>query len=367
MENINLENVLNLMNSVDIDSDLASNEGSPAPLGRKCKKGTVQEKIETARGFLSSMLNKDPKETDEDKEKSLMTVVNSIVKVVSKVWDTVTEQGKEIRNILEKLTSEKTQRDILLDEIQKRYDELEARTKQDKEDLETKARQTKEELEAQTKHDRDALEVKTNQAIEEVNSLIKENSDEHRKEVEKRIEFLEKQCDEGRQREMKGTLIVSSPGRGRRTEAVIKTVHWSDNDTWGPEADIDMVLRMVHEKTGVRIPFMDVAACHRIGKWESHSFVLKIWNRKPFSAWEFLTEAMLTGKHFSRQNIFINFMLTPRRTEISKQVRKAKVDQKLQKYSIDQNGKIFVKKLGEDKDWYQIFCLDDIEKYAKKD
>ena len=51
------------------------------------------------------MLNKDPKEMDEDKEKSLMTVVISIVKVVSKVWDTVTEQGKEIRNILEKLTS----------------------------------------------------------------------------------------------------------------------------------------------------------------------------------------------------------------------------------------------------------------------
>ena len=113
MANINLENVLNLMNSVDIDSDsdLASNDGSPAPLGRKCKatsaKGTVQEKIETARGFLASMLNKDPKETDEDKEKSLMTVVNSIVKVVSKVWDTVTEQGNEIRNNMRSLLVKK--------------------------------------------------------------------------------------------------------------------------------------------------------------------------------------------------------------------------------------------------------------------
>jgi hypothetical protein len=114
MENINLENVLNLMNSVDIDSDsdLASNDGSPAPLGRKCKKatsakGTVQEKIETARGFLASMLNKDPKETAEDKEKSLMTVVNSIVKVVSKVWDTVMSKEKRSETYLRSLLVKK--------------------------------------------------------------------------------------------------------------------------------------------------------------------------------------------------------------------------------------------------------------------
>ena len=82
-----------------------------------------------------------------------------------------------------------------------------------------------------------------------------------------------------------------------------------------------MVLRLVYEKYGVRIPWTDVSACHRFGKKENNSFVLKIWNRKPFTAWEMLTKAMLAGKETSRQNIFVNFMLTNRRTEMSKMVR----------------------------------------------
>ena len=283
----------------------------------------------------------------------MTTVINSIVKTLSRVMDSVAKQGKELKKIVDDLAKEKTQKDKLLEEIQKKYDALEARTKQDKEEL---ADQINEEIDAMTNH-----------ANNEVASLIKEQSDKHAKEIKNKIEYLENQCDEARQREMKGTLIVSSPGRGKRTEAVIKTVSWDNNNTWGPEAELDMVLRMVYEKTGVGIPHRDVAACHRVGKWENHSFVLKIWNRKPFSAWEMLTEAMLTGKHFSRQNIFINFMLTPKRTEISKQVRKAKIDQQIQKYSVDQNGKIFVKKIGEDKDWHPIVSLEEIEKLAKKD
>ena len=108
-----------------------------------------------------------------------------------------------------------------------------------------------------------------------------------------------------------------------------------------------MVLRLVYEKYGVRIPWTDVSACHRFGKKENNSFVLKIWNRKPFTAWEMLTKAMLGGKETSRQNIFVNFMLTTRRTEMSKMVRQLKKDNLIQKYSVDQNGKIYVIKNGE--------------------
>ena len=75
-----------------------------------------------------------------------------------------------------------------------------------------------------------------------------------------------------------------------------------------------MVLRMVEEKTGVRIPWCDVVACHQIGKRENHSFVLKVGNRQPFSGWEALTAGMKNGKNFNRHNVFINFMLTSKRT-----------------------------------------------------
>ena len=97
---------------------------------------------------------------------------------------------------------------------------------------------------------------------------------------------------------------------------------------------MDMVLRLVYEKYGVKIPYTDVSACHRFGKYENHTFVLKIWNRKPFSAWDMLSKAMLSSKESSRLNIFVNFMLTARRTELSKKVRQAKKDKYITKYSV---------------------------------
>ena len=150
------------------------------------------------------------------------------------------------------------------------------------------------------------------------------------------------------------------------TEAIPRNVHWEDDDTYGPESELEMVLRMVHEKTGVWIPYSDVAACHQFGKYENHSYVLKIWNRKRYSPWDRLAWAMLTGKGFSDRNVFINFMLTAKRTEISKIVRQAKKDRHIAKYSVDQNGKIFVKKIGDDNKFYPVLCADDVEKLSKR-
>ena len=160
---------------------------------------------------------------------------------------------------------------------------------------------------------------------------------------------------------MKGTLIISSPERGQiRTEAEHRRREWQDG-SYGVESDLDMVIRMVYEKTGVWIPYTDVSGCHRFGKARSLSYVLKIWNRKQHSAWEELSWMMLTGKGYYDKNIFINFMLTARRTELSKQVRMAKKDRKIAKYSIDQNGKIWVKKTGTEKDFFTVSCIEDLE------
>ena len=89
--------------------------------------------------------------------------------------------------------------------------------------------------------------------------------------------------------------------------------------------------------------------------------MLKIWNRKPFSAWELLTKAMLSGKEVSRLNIFVNFMLTAKRTEMSKMERQAKKDNLIQKYSVDQNGKIYIIKNG-DNSYEEVKSIADIEK-----
>ena len=164
---------------------------------------------------------------------------------------------------------------------------------------------------------------------------------------------------------MKGTLIISSPETEQlRTEAIARRQQLDEN-TFGKESELDMVLRMVHDKTGVWIPYEDVSACHRFGKAKSNSFVLKVWNMKSYSAWDDLSWGMRTGKGFSNKNIFINFMLTARRTELSKQVRQAKKDKLIGKYSIDQNGKIFVKPLGSNTNFKLVSCADDLNKLKK--
>ena len=302
--------------------------------------------------------------TDES-GKSVGTVINCLVKVVSGLYKSLADQGKQIKEIFEELSDEKKTRESLLGELQKRYEEMERKDREGIEDL------VKEELEKTEK----VLEKKVSEEIETrnvknmefINTYILEQSVKIEKHFDKKMDDLEKKCDEGRQREMKGTIIVSSPQRGRiATEATIRTQDWGDNNTHGPESELDMVLRMVYEKTGVWFPYSDVAACHQFGKAESHSFVLKIWNRNRFSSWDQLAQGMLTGKGFSDQNIFINFMLTPRRTELSKQVRQAKKDRLIAKYSVDQNGKFFVKMLGDDTRFHPVISVEDLEKLKKK-
>ena len=335
---INFEYVLDLMNNADKylnknheeDSDDTSSQGSPKVLRSGALRGTFMKGVDTAKEFLASLATVG----DKDPEKSVSTVINCLAKVLADVVDTVNIHGNTIKNIFEELTNDRKQRKNTLDELERRYEELVNKTNQEKNGLEL---------------------------------CLKEQSDKLEKAFEEKIDNVEKECDEGRQREMKGTLIVSSlDRRGMQTEAVIRRIQYADTEAHGPESELDMVLRMVYEKTGVWIPYEDVAACHRVGNSNNNSFVLKVWNRKRFSSWDQLTEGMLTGKTFSPQNIFINFMLTNRRTELSKQVRQAKKDNLVKKYSVDQNGKIYIKKLGNDDKFHLVTSLKHLEEMTKK-
>ena len=343
--NINFENVLDLMNLADKnlnknpehpeeiseeDQDNSSNPGSPKSPRLGNLRGNLMKSFDTAKSFLTNLV--DGREKDTGK-KPVATVINCVVKVLADMIDTLTTHGNNIKNIFDELKNDKERRENILEELQRRYEELENKTNQEKNGLEI---------------------------------CLREQSDKLEKVVEKKIDEVEKQCDEARQREMKGTLVVSSPNRrGMVTEAVIRRIKYEETGAIGPESELDMVLRMVYEKTGVWIPYEDVAACHRFGNNNNNSFVLKVWNRKRFSAWDALTEGMLTGKTFSPQNIFINFMLTPKRTELSKQVRQAKKDNRIKKYSVDQNGKFHIKKLGNDDRFHPVSSNKDLEELTK--
>ena len=118
---------------------------------------------------------------------------------------------------------------------------------------------------------------------------------------------------------------------------------------------------MIQQKTTVTIPEKDIVACHRIGRnKESHTYILSVANRKPGSAWESITAGMRKGFK-DNSNIFINYQLTNRRIEISKAVKKAKKDRLITKYSIDANGKIWVKPLNND-DFKEVTSTDNLQK-----
>ena len=74
-----------------------------------------------------------------------------------------------------------------------------------------------------------------------------------------------------------------------------------------------------------------------------------------------LNNAMMSW-NMSKDNIFINFMLTKTRTEVSKEIRQMKKDKKFQNYAIVQNGKFFVEKNGYDDRYYPVSSIEDIEK-----
>ena len=157
---------------------------------------------------------------------------------------------------------------------------------------------------------------------------------------------LKEEIDETRQRGMKGNLIVSCPTKNGTTKAVREEVTEGANKRL--ESDTEMVVRLINEKAQVKFPLEDVVACHPMGDSDKHTYIIRVINRKPGSAWNALVAAMKKASNMDRKvHVYINFQLTQERAALAKAVRKAKSDDKLAGYSVDHNGKIKIKKNGE--------------------
>ena len=312
---------------------IADRPESDGPPGITTRSAALKDGLgvyKTALDMVETMMSSGK---DKDKNCGVNVVLNTMVKILKDLIQKVNTQGGMIHEIFDDMNKQPAE-------------------ESHKEELEKVKADCKNEMEAEIR-----------ERVEKLENDFKKRHDELEAEFDRKQKELEKEVDEGRQREMKGTLIISSPERGNMgTLAAHQPIHDYQGNTVRMETDMDLVLRMVAIKTGVRIPISDVVACHRIGKnKKSHSFVLKIGNRQPFSSWDMLNNAMMSG-NMSKDNIFINFMLTKTRTEVSKKIRQMKKDKKFQNYAIDQNGKFFVKKNGYDDRYYPVSSIEDIEK-----
>ena len=82
-----------------------------------------------------------------------------------------------------------------------------------------------------------------------------------------KVEMLELDNDDIRQRSMTGNIIIASPHReGNPSLAVRHQVQDRQRNCMRQESVTEMCVRLVREKTTVDVPLCDVVACHPIGK-----------------------------------------------------------------------------------------------------
>ena len=169
--------------------------------------------------------------------------------------------------------------------------------------------------------------------------------------LKNKYEKLEHDCDEIRQRNLKGNIILSSPNTHNK-KSLLNPLTIIDNHTSAEryEYEHEMCARLIKLKTGVAIPLKDIVACHPLSNRGSESsFLIRIANRRTDSSWSTLAAGILTGRNnvsksnFTDDNVFLNFQLTKKKSELCKVVRKAKFEQKIKKYGVDQNGRLTIK------------------------
>ena len=195
--------------------------------------------------------------------------------------------------------------------------------------------------------------------------------EEEKEELVKRCDRLELDTDALRQRSMKGNLIVSSPKQGGVESRLVRLPRQQDGYQ-GKETTTQMVLRAVEEHSRVVFPLGDVAACHQLGGRDSHTYILRISNLSPHSAWDTLTAGMMgkkdaEGRYFKKDNIYLSHQLTPSRATFVKEVVKvAHKAKRITGYSTDQNGITRVSKtLGLGRRWVAVATKEELEAFIR--
>ena len=158
-----------------------------------------------------------------------------------------------------------------------------------------------------------------------------------------RLREVEDELDEVKQRSMKGNLILTSPSNAQfNTTTLIKSdaeLHASNNSFVGH------IVELIRQKYGVTVPEHDIQACHRL---PNGSIIIRIWNRRPGSAWDALLTAIKTGAGNRSLNVYLNFHLTHRRNKLMYELRQLKKKKMIAKFYSDENGCLSYKTFNSD-------------------
>ena len=148
------------------------------------------------------------------------------------------------------------------------------------------------------------------------------------------------ETDETRQRGMKGNIKIYAP-------------HLTQQPRPGDgrmETLAEMCCRGIQGHTGADIQATtDVIACHKLP--EAGNYILRVGNMREGSGWEALTAGMVTGKYhgrkdeyFRKNGVHLSFQVTQTKAKLLHQVRLARKQGLLSKFSINENAKITIRR-----------------------
>ena len=174
---------------------------------------------------------------------------------------------------------------------------------------------------------------------------------QQKKDLEVKYKQIADETDEIRQRSMRGNLIISSPNNNGKTSLFKQQTNTVEGRE-EKESEMEMVLRVVKQKTSVQFRKEEIHAFHPIGpdRRNPTSFILKVSNRSPHSNYSILSAGMKTGWNestgtsFSQDNVYISHQITPKRVTFLKEIIKPAHKKKdIFKYLVDDMGQIKVK------------------------
>ena len=158
---------------------------------------------------------------------------------------------------------------------------------------------------------------------------------------EKRTRELEDEVDDYKQKHLAGKFIITCD---RKKTSKVKTQEELAKDG-GDKALPAHIVDLAKTKYDADIKVEDIASCHYLPKG---GIFFSLWNQKPGSPSSGLTEAIKASKDKTK-NIFINFMMTRRRSSLLFEVRQLKKQKKIARYYSDEKGAISIKVKDDDK------------------
>ena len=147
--------------------------------------------------------------------------------------------------------------------------------------------------------------------------------------LEQRIQVQEDEQDEARQRSLKGNLILTSPAINSKVSLIKSDTQLKQEN----ESLTDHIVHLVKTKYDVTLPEADIQALHHL---PNGSVVMRVWNRRPGSAWYKLLDAIKSGKN-QEYNFYANFHLTRRRNGLLYEIRQLKKAGRIHKFFTDEN------------------------------